>query len=86
MIDLFALTGYPRLGSIDRFVVFGTASEQAATLSESFSRALLPPDIGLLLHGPWLILDFSSRHFDVIEFNRMLALAEQIVVHLPASI
>ena len=35
--------------------------------------------IGLLLHGEYLLLDFSERPFDPIEFGRMLAVADQLV-------
>ena len=38
---------------------------------------------GLLLHGQHLVLDFSSRPFDRLEFTRMIALAEQLLAHLP---
>jgi hypothetical protein len=47
-------------------------------------RALTPPNVGLLLHGQRLILDFSHRPFDEIELTRMTSLAEQLVAHLPA--
>jgi len=46
-------------------------------------RSLLPPDVGLLLHGRHLVLDFSDRPFDAIEFGRMLALADQLAARLP---
>jgi hypothetical protein len=45
--------------------------------------ALLPPDVGLLLAGENLVLDFSTRPFDPLELQRVDALAEQIVMHLP---
>jgi hypothetical protein len=45
--------------------------------------ALLPADIGLLLVEQNLVLDFSSRPFDPLEMQRIDALAEQIVLHLP---
>jgi len=83
LLDQFSLSSYPRLGSTDRFMVFGTDSNTAAVLSLSQARALLPPDIGLLLAGGKLILDFSTRPFDPIECGRMTALAEQLVAHLP---
>ena len=82
-LDLFSLTGFPLLGPTDRFVVFGTESISARALSRSPARGLLPPDIGLLLAGPHLILDFSARPFDEIEFNRMIVIAEQLLKHLP---
>jgi hypothetical protein len=54
-------------------------------LSKSQARALLPPDIGMLLHGQYMVLDFSSRPFDGIELGRMVALAEQLEQHIPVA-
>jgi hypothetical protein len=84
MLDLFSLTSFPLLGSTERFVVYGTESTAAVALSRSAARGLLPPDIGLLLVGRKLILEFSSRPFDSIEFERMIVLANQLVNHMPA--
>lgn len=83
LLDQFSLSSYPRLGAVERFVVFGTDTTAARILSASPMRALLPPDIGLLLAGGKLVLDFSARPFDPIELGRMTALAEQLVTHLP---
>lgn len=83
LLDQFSLSSYPRMGDTNRFIVFGTDSQAARILSKSQARALLPPDIGLLLHGQHLVLDFSSRPFDGIELGRMVALADQLVQHLP---
>ena len=85
LLDHFSLSSYPRMGEVERFVVFGTDSEAARILSRSQARALLPPDIGLLLHGRQMVLDFSTRPFDGIELGRMVALAEQLVQHLPSA-
>lgn len=82
-IDLFSLSSFPLLGGSERFVIFGTEPQAAAALSRSSARGLLPPDVGLLLHGKHLVLDFSARPFDTIEFERMIVVAEQIVIHLP---
>ncbi len=38
---------------------------------------------GPLLWGNWLVLDFTKRPFDPVEFGRMLALAEQVAGMLP---
>jgi hypothetical protein len=83
LLDLFSLGPFPGLGDPDRLLVCGSELAAARALAESFVVALLPPDVGLLLHGPRIALDFSSRPFDVIEFNRMRALMDQIVSHLP---
>jgi hypothetical protein len=85
LIDEFSLSGYPRMGDIERFTVFGTDSHAARILSKSQARALLPPDIGMLLHGQYMVLDFSSRPFDGIELGRMVALAEQLEQHIPVA-
>ena len=83
VIDLFSLTSFPLLGSSERFVIYGTGSRAAKALSMSAARGLLPPDIGLLVRDRQLVLDFSARPFDTVEFERMTALAEQIVRYLP---
>jgi len=83
-LDFFSLSSFPSMGETDRFVVFGTDSTPARVLSKSMGRALLPPDVGLLLIDRWLILDFSTRPFDTIEFGRMIALADQLAGKLPA--
>jgi len=83
ILDFFSLSSFPQLGSTERFTLFGTDTAAAGTLSQSMTRSLLPPDIGLLLRGHELVLDFSDRPFDEIEFNRMLSLANQIAQKLP---
>lgn len=85
IIDLFSLAGFPLLGATDRFTVFGTDSTHARALSDSMTRSLLPPDIGLVLRENELILDFSDRPFDSIELDRMLALANQVAEKLPIA-
>jgi len=82
-LDLFSLSSFPLLGGSERFVLYGADSQAAAALSRSSARGLLPADVGLLLHGPRLVLDFSGRPFDTIEFERMIVVADQIVDHLP---
>ena len=84
VLDLFSLSSFPTLGATERFVPFGTDSAAARVLSKSMLRSLLPPDIGLLLVGRQLVLDFSERTFDAIEFGRMMALADQLAAHVPA--
>ena len=83
LLDQFSLSSYPRMGESERFIIFGTDSHAARVLSKGQARALLPPDIGLLLHGRHMVLDFSTRPFDGIELGRMVALADQLVQHLP---
>jgi hypothetical protein len=81
-VELFSLASFPALASNQRFVVFGSDSQAAARLARSAARTLLPADIGLILTGNSLILDFSNRTFDQIEFARMLDLAEQLKINL----
>jgi hypothetical protein len=83
LVDLYSLSSFPLMGQTQRFVVYGTDSAPARKVSKSSLRTLLPADIPLLLHGRYLLLDFSSRPFDPIAFDRMAALAEQIAQHLP---
>lgn len=82
LIDLFSMSSFPSLGATQRFVIFGVNAAAARSLSASTAPALLPPDIGLLLHGQLLILDFTPRPFDQIEFGRMIDLAEQLAPRL----
>jgi len=82
-LDLYSLSSFPLLGGSERFVLYGADSRAAAALSRSSARGLLPADVGLLLYGPRLVLDFSGRPFDTIEFERMIVVAKQIIDHLP---
>ena len=83
LVDLFKLPGLPALFPGDRFSVHGESVYAARILVKSMLRALIPHDLGLVLHGRRLILDFSHRPFDEIELTRMNGLAEQLVAHLP---
>jgi hypothetical protein len=78
LLDLFGLSQFPSLAIAHRFIVLATTSSAARLLSDSASRTLLPADIGLLSVDDWLVLDFSTRPFDPIELDRMLALAAQL--------
>jgi hypothetical protein len=83
LIDLFKLPGLPALFPGDRFSVHGESVFAARVLVKSMLRALMPHDVGLVLHGRRMVLDFSHRPFDEIELTRMNGLAEQLVAHLP---
>jgi hypothetical protein len=83
LIDLFPMTSFPSMLPPERFVLFGTDSAAARALANSKLPALLPPDVGLLLHGQTVVIDFSSRPFDTIELSRVTELVEQIVQHVP---
>jgi hypothetical protein len=84
LLDLFSLASFPSMIASERFVIFGTDSAAARAVGKSALPALLPPDVGLLLHGQRVVLDFSARPFDTIEFDRMLALANHLTAYLPA--
>jgi hypothetical protein len=83
-LDLFSLTGFPSLLPPERFVIVASDGHAAKEMMNSPVRGLLPPDVGLMVHGPYVTIDFSERPFDTIEFERMIAVMEQIVSHLPA--
>ena len=83
LLDLFSLSSFPTLGGTERFVAFGTDSAAVRVVSKSMLRSLLPPDVGLLLVGRQLVLDFSDRPFDAIEFGRMIALIDQLAARVP---
>jgi hypothetical protein len=85
MLDLFPLSSFPSMAPPERFVIFGTDSAAARSVASSSLLALLPPDLGLLLHGSTLLLDFSARPFDTIELSRLCSLADQLVAHLPQA-
>jgi hypothetical protein len=77
-LDLFALTDFPSMSASERFIIAAADSRAAKEISKSPARGLLPPDVGLILHGPYVTLDFTNRPFDTIEFERMLAVMQQI--------
>ncbi|HEY7115439.1 MAG TPA: hypothetical protein VH475_02570 [Tepidisphaeraceae bacterium] len=83
LVDLFSLASFPALLSSERFTVHGDQSAAARAVVGSMLMALLPQDLGLVLHGRALILDFSTRPFDGIELSRMRGLVEQLVGRLP---
>lgn len=85
VLDLLSLSSFPSLAAGDRFVIFGCDAAAARGLAESAAQRLLPPDVGLVLHGSVLMLDFSTRSFDRVEFERMLDLANQLIAHLPRA-
>ncbi len=65
-----------------RFMIFGRDAHAAKTLAESTIPALLPADIALVLDGNHLILDFTARPFDEIEFERLIRLSDQLIPRL----
>ncbi len=78
LIDLMNLPLLPRLSNESRFAVYALRATDARELAASPARALLPPDIGLIRSADQVILDFTARPFDPTEFDRMLAVADQV--------
>jgi hypothetical protein len=83
LVDLFNLASLPALLSSDRFTIHGADSAAARAVVASMMMALLPPDLGVVLHGRRLLVDFSTRPFDGIELSRILSLTDQLAGHLP---
>lgn len=82
VIDLFELQMFPKLSNESRFNVFGTETLAARKLANGPAAALMPRDIGLVCTSRALILDFTSRPFDTVEFARVSAIAGQLVEKL----
>ena len=78
LIDLMNLQLFPKLSSETRFNVYGLRAIDARQLATGPTRALLPPDIGLIRNADAVIVDFTDRPFDPTEFSRACAVAEQI--------
>jgi hypothetical protein len=83
LLDQLRLSVYPAYSSAERFHLISADSAAARRLSKSLARALIPADVGLLLWGNWLVLDFTQRPFDPVEFGRMIALGQQVAGMLP---
>jgi hypothetical protein len=83
LLDYLPLENMQAMSPSERFTLYGEQSAAARALGGSSAGALLPPDVGMLLIGQSLILDFSTRPFDPLEFQRMDALARQLAAHLP---
>lgn len=83
ILDLLRLRTSPSLVESQRFSVMGQEIAPARQLAGSGVRSLLPADIGLILGPGVLLLDFSNRPFDDIEFERMLVIANQALAALP---
>jgi hypothetical protein len=85
VLDFFPLHDMQAMSPSERFVLYGAEARSARILARSAVRGLMPPDIGLILVGHSLVLDFSARQFDALTVQRIDALAEQLVTHLPAG-
>ncbi len=82
LLDRFKLHAFPLITGGERFLAVGVDSIAARKIADAL-RALFPADLGVLVYNRSMLIDFSSRHFDTIEFDRMIALSEQLLQHLP---
>jgi hypothetical protein len=78
LIDLLPLSKFPAMTLGDRFIVYAEDARAARELAESPLPSLLPPDMGLILFENHVVLDFSTRPFDPIEFGRLISLSDQL--------
>ncbi len=85
IVDMFGLSPFPALLGSDRLVVYAAESRAARMMARSAVGGLLPQDVGLLVSGPFVMLDFSRRPFDAVEFARMLAVMGNLIGHLPEA-
>lgn len=83
LLDLIPMSSFPALAPPERFVVHGIETAWARRLAKSSIMALLPKDLGFLLLGDQLLLDFTARPFDTIELPRLMSVVEQLLTHLP---
>ncbi|HUB24321.1 MAG TPA: hypothetical protein VL992_02750 [Tepidisphaeraceae bacterium] len=82
LTDLFGLSSFPSISFGDQFMIFGAESAAAQALADSSVQTMLPPDIGLLLTDRQLLLDFSSRRFEIGQWQQVLAIAEPLAEKL----
>ena len=79
IVDLFGMELAPHQPPGARFTIVGDDVVASRALADGSTRSLLPGDLSLLRVDRYLVLDFSDRPFDEIEFGRMLALLDQLV-------
>ncbi len=85
LIDRFDMLSRSRSSpAMSVSLAFGVDSLAARRVADAM-RTLLPADLGLLIYHRSMIIEFSARHFDAIEFDRMIALSDQLVRHLPPA-
>jgi len=77
ILDRFRLAPAASTSS-DRFQIMGNDLSANLRISQSVIAGIAPPDVAFLFTEGHMVLDFSSRPFDPIEFDRMLVLADQI--------
>ena len=81
IVDLLpTLSGHPSLLPPERFVVFATEGRVGQAAGQLRRPRAAPGRTSACSStGRRLVLDFSRRPFDGVEFDRMLAVAEQVV-------
>lgn len=77
ILDRFRLAPAASTSS-ERFQIMGNDLSANLRISEATIAGIVPPDVAFLFVNGLMLIDFSSRPFDPIEFDRMLVLAEQI--------
>jgi hypothetical protein len=82
IVDFFSLSSFSTAGGLHRFTLFAAGSDAKNGFPDSIAQAILPPDVGLLVSEGAIVLDFSGRPFDDLEFNRMVALAAELQLKL----
>ncbi len=82
LLDRFKLQSFPLITGGERFLAIGVDSAAARRIADAL-RTLFPADLGVLVYNRSMLIDFSSRQFDTIEFDRVIALSEQLLKHLP---
>jgi hypothetical protein len=80
VVDFFSLSSFSTSGG--RFTLFAADSDARREFPESIAQAILPHDVGMLVYESALVLDFSVRPFDDLEFNRMIAVAAELQLKL----
>lgn len=84
LFDRLLVDGMYATWSSDGRPMHGRLCLPTRAMKHSGACELLPGDVAILLHGPWLMLDFSSRPFDELEVGRMRLLVERVAQCLPA--
>jgi hypothetical protein len=82
-VDLFSLSSFPSLSAPEQFVIFGSEAAFASAFASAFAelpaRNLLRADVGVLVYGRALWLDFSGRVMSHEEFEHLVELATQLL-------
>ncbi len=83
IVDFLRLTVFASPLSTARFVAVGESAATARLLAAGPVKSQLPPDCGMVLHGSYLVVDFSGRAFDPLELSRVLEISDVLLGSLP---